>query len=136
MPKRAARARFLGALLLAVASVAMLVWMAAGGSAARARVSTLSIGKGITAVFDTELKETTYSVPTVSDDVAGAKCCTYVWTLLIAAPAGQVDPNVGVDPGCDNHGILGGTGTTFTWQHANKGDSPRDDNCNHAIYGA
>ena len=89
MIRRVASPRSLGALLFVVAGAVALVWMAGGGSAARVRVSTLSIGQGINAVFDTEQKETTYSVPIVTDDLAGAKCCTYAWTLTITAWYGR-----------------------------------------------
>ena len=120
-------------LLLAVVS-AVLIWFPASGSAGSAHVAKLSTG-AISAAFDADLKETTYSVPNVVDDNVGATCCQYAWTLTISAPAGQVDPAYPVDPACDNHGVSGGTGTTFTWQHSNAGDSPRDDHCNHDIYG-
>ena len=119
--------------LIAFATVGL--WLPAAGSGGRTRTATLSIGQGIQANFDSEQRETTYSVSTVSDDNAGAKCCQYAWTLTISAPAGQVDPSLPVDPGCNNHGISGGTGTTFTWEHSNKGDPNRDDGCDHSIYG-
>ncbi|HEX3454146.1 MAG TPA: hypothetical protein VHS03_05935 [Gaiellaceae bacterium] len=121
--------------LLLIAFAGAVLWLPATGSGDRTRTATLSIGQGIQANFDSEQRATTYSVPAVNDDDAGAKCCQYAWTLTISAPAGQVDPSLPVDPGCNNHGISDGTGTTFTWEHSNKGDPNRDDGCDHSIYG-
>jgi len=69
--------------VLVLAAVgAVLVSLPAGGSAGRVRVSTLDISP-IHAEFDSDLRKTTYSVPTVSDPSA-----TYQWTLVITAPLG------------------------------------------------
>jgi hypothetical protein len=92
---------------------AALVWLPASGSAGRARVSTLNIDP-IHADFDSDLRQTTYSVPNVSDPNA-----TYQWTLDITVP---VDPGKGLDPDCNNHGVLAGTDKTFIWHHGNSGD--------------
>jgi hypothetical protein len=122
-------ARVVPSVLVLVVVGAVLVWMPTGGSAGRARVSALDISP-IHAAFDSELRKTTYSVPTVSDPSA-----TFQWTLVITAPLGQVDPNVPLDPGCNNHGALAGLDTTFVWHHGNAGDPLFDDGCDHNLQG-
>jgi hypothetical protein len=122
-------ARTLSGSVVLLIAVAVLVWLPASGSAGRARVSNLDISP-IHADFDGDLKQTTYSLPTVSDPNA-----TYQWTLIITAPVGQVDPNKGVDLGCNNHGVLIGADKTFVWHHGNKGDPLFDDGCDHDLQG-
>jgi hypothetical protein len=130
MTKSLRVARGLPRALILLSFATVLVWLPASGSASRARVSTLNIDP-IHADFNGDLKQTMYSVPNVSDPEA-----TYQWTLIIAAPIGQVDPSKGVDPGCNNHGNLGGTGKTFVWKHGNKGDTTgHDDGCDHDLQG-
>ena len=115
-----------GVLLL---SLAVFVLLPASGSAGRAHVTALDISP-IHADFNSGLRETTYSVPTVSDPNA-----TYQWTLTIKAPLGQVDPGKGLDPGCDNRGVLAGTDATFVWHHGNTGDPVSPDGCAHDLQG-
>lgn len=98
------------------------------GSARPATSQPLQISS-IQARFVQANRETTYSIPTVKA-APGAKI-SYRWTLTLQA----VDPNVGVDPGCNNHGRLGGTDPTFVWQHGNIGDPVRDDGCDHTKQG-
>jgi len=123
-------ARALPRALVLLLVAAALVWLPASGSAGRARVSTLNIDP-IHADFDGDLRQTTYSVPNVSDPNA-----TYQWTLDITDPAGRVDPTKPLDPDCNNHGVLAGTDKTFIWHHGNSGDKTgHDDGCNHDVYG-
>lgn len=86
----------------------------------------------IKAVFSEPDRATTYSVPTITD--APGSTHTYQWALTLQA----VDPSKPVDHGCNNHGVLGGTATTFVWHHGNRGDAVHDDGCDHTkqgIYG-
>jgi hypothetical protein len=83
----------------------------------------------IKAVFSEPDRATTYSIPTITDQPGSTY--TYQWTLTLQA----VDPSKGVDTGCNNHGVLGGTGTTFAWHHGNSGDPVHDDGCNHGLQG-
>jgi hypothetical protein len=118
-----------GALILL--ALGALVWMPSSGSARSARATALTMDP-IRADFSENDRATTYSVPNVMDDTFGAARFSYAWTLTLS----QVDPNVPVDPDCNNHGVLSGTATTFVWHHGNKDDPVHgDDNCDHAIYG-
>jgi hypothetical protein len=129
MTKSLRVARGLPRALVLVSLGAVLVWLPASGSAGTARVSALDISP-IKAEFNSDLRQTTYSVPTVSDPGA-----TYQWTLIIVPPVGQVDPSKPVDPGCNNHGVLVGLAATFVWHHGNAGDPLFDDGCNHDLQG-
>jgi hypothetical protein len=84
----------------------------------------------IQAVFSEPDRATTYSVPNVKSDVAGAKI-SYQWDLTLEA----VDPNAAVDEGCNNHANLHGNNAVFVWHHGNIGDPVHDDGCSHTIYG-
>lgn len=97
-------------------------------TAGRARAADLSIDE-IKAVFSEADRSTTYSVVVHESDATAA--LGYEWKLTLEA----VDPNVGVDEDCDNHGILSGTESTFVWHHGNKGDPVHDDDCDHDLQG-
>jgi hypothetical protein len=83
----------------------------------------------IGAEFVEDDRATTYTVPTV-DDQPGSKI-TYHWTVTLQA----VDPSVGIDTACNNHGALKGTGSKFVWHHGNAGDPIHDDGCDHTKQG-
>jgi hypothetical protein len=115
---------------LVATSLALLFWAPSVDSARTDRTAvTIS---DIAATFSDPDRATTYSVKPTAD--AGAQV-TYSWTLVVIAPAGQVDPNKGVDIGCNNHGVLTGTDKTFVWHHGNTGDPLHDDGCNHDLQG-
>lgn len=98
--------------------------------AGEVRRSDLSISF-IQASFSSADRATTYSLLPPKDDWPGGAKLTYGWELKMKA----VDPAVGIDPGCNNKGVLVGHDTTFVWKHGNKGDSVRDDGCDHQIQG-
>jgi hypothetical protein len=123
------RSGWVAALIVAAAAAAVL-WTPSGSSAPTMR-SALTISD-ISASFSDPDRATTYSVGARAD--AGAKFI-YYWSLVITAPAGQVDPTKGVDPGCNNHGVLESTAAAFVWHHGNTGDAVHDDGCNHDLQG-
>jgi hypothetical protein len=99
-------------------------------SAERTHASTLKTSF-VQAVFSSNDRATTYSLLPPEDDWPGRSTFTYHWRLELKA----VDPAVGVDQGCKNHGVFSGDGPTFVWHHGNIGDPVRDDGCDHGLQG-
>jgi hypothetical protein len=110
-----------------VALAAAVMAIPSTGAAAETADSALSISP-IRAVFSPDDRETTYSVPEVEGATGQVR---YQWTLSLEA----VDPAVGVDLACNNHGELADSHPTFVWEHGNVGDQVSDDGCNHALQG-
>jgi len=128
------RARTVTVAAAALAAVAIALMLApAGGSGDRLQ-NAWSIGR-IQAVFSEADRATTYSVLDVGDVAPGGKV-SYAWTLSLQ----PVDPTVDfdgltIDAGCNNHGVLAGTASTFVWHHGNTGDPLHDDGCDHDLQG-
>ena len=95
-------------------------------TAGRAHVANLSID-AIKAVFSEVDRSTTYSVVVHESDATAT--LGYEWKLTLEA----VDPNVGVDEDCDNHGIL--SGTVDVRLASRQGHPVHDDDCDHDLQG-
>jgi hypothetical protein len=126
MGRRRAEIVLLGVVVLTAALG--LAILPGSTTAGRAHVANLSID-AIKAVFSEVDRSTTYSVVVHESDATAT--LGYEWKLTLEA----VDPNVGVDEDCDNHGILSGTAPTFVWHHGNKADPVHDDDCDHDLQG-
>jgi PKD repeat protein len=116
------------ATITALSSVSLL------GLQASAASSTVSLSP-ITANFVQSQFTTHYSV--FASDTAGHPL-TYKWSLKLqlidksgAANPGLPGSHAAVDPGCNNHGKLTSSATTFAWQH---GDASLG-NCDHTKMG-